>query len=145
MKENAETRILMTLLLTAFPERQDTVEEVKNMSSELIRILINYYSNNCTRENKYLTNYVVNSQMSGTIMEEHIKCLETCLEDLDQRRRIQMNITLKWWQKCKIYILKNQFWMNFSATIIILLTNILITIMTAPLLWTANRLSEYIP
>ena len=145
MNVNAETRILMTLLLTAFPEQEETIDEVQTLSLELIRILINYYSTNCTTENKNLTNYVVNSQMSGTVMEKHIKCLESCLEDLDQRRRIQMNVTLKWWQRWRVFILKNQYAISIYMITVIMLLNIITMIMLTPLLSLSIRAAGYVP
>ena len=124
--EKAETRILTTLLLTAFPDEETVINEVQDMSIEIIRILINYYSTFCTNENKELTNFVVNSQLLGTVMENYLKGINTCLEELNQRRKIQMSVNLKWWQKIRLIILKYQTMSLCLILLSIIIVNILI-------------------
>ena len=140
----AEQNILMTLLSSAFPNQEDIIDEVHNMSQELISLLIKFYSSYCTKENKRLTNYVVNSQGATLVMNNHIKCLEMCLKDLDQRRKLEMDVTMSKRQKVKMFAYKHQFLINAIILFWTIIVNILILTMTIHMLWNLAKFSKFL-
>ena len=136
----AEQKILKTLLSSAFPNQEDVIDEVHNMSQELISLLIKFYSSYCTEENKRLTNYVVNSQGATIVMNNHIKCLEMCLKDLDQRRKLEMDITMNKRQRARMFVYKHQFLINAIILLWTVIVNILLLAMTIQMLWNSTKL-----
>lgn len=140
----AEQKILMTLLSSAFTNQEDVIDEVHNMSQELISLLIKFYSNYCTKENKRLTNYVVNSQGATMVMNNHIKCLEMCLKDLDQRRKLEIDVTMNKRQKARMFIYRHQFLINGVILLWTIVVNILILTVTFQMLWNLSKFANFL-
>ena len=142
---SAESQILMALLGATFPDQEETINQVQHVDQELVGLLINFYSNYCTKNNKDLTKYVVNSHEATTVMKNHMRGMEMCLHDLDQRRIFQTNVDTSWWHKLRLFTVKHQPILNAYMILFTIMANTLLIGMIVQILITSHKVAGLFP